>query len=610
VRANWISLRLVPALLAVLLSTHCDDPKAPPAEGDHAFTGQFDAGNHVMEFQLGTNAGNLRLVVSNLEMNPNDSTVHAWVAIRNDGVNSVPGPAGVTVGHFVPNEVAPLNAACLGGCPTINCAPCVFDHRDTYGEDGVLQAGEMSAPIEWILRNPSGESFAFRAWIDAGEPDGAIGGCVFRDANANGRRESTEPGIPSIAVTLFDPNGLMTIAHTDADGRFTFAITAPGLYQVVRACPPCLEPPFPCRLTTPDRYEVLIIRRNDGTLSSFLHADFGCAGDVRPDSASVEGVVFDDANRNGSLDRGERGIPGVRIRALSLACPDRGAVETLTDDHGHYALLLSECGPPWMVERQDLPGFTGTTPNPVRIGGPNSDPTVPPVPGDPGHYRVDFGMTNQGDPFPRYGIDGTVFLDANENGMRDRGEAGIGGVGVSASSLACALPVLAYTETARDGSYRLDGAQVSCPLPWGVQAYLERHRPTTPLPVVLDAPPADGVAYHVDFGFAPTTDSLPPGVTVHGSVYFDLDLDGIRDRGEPGIPGVALTLLTPLDIIITAHTGPDGQYRFPPYPIVFGVHQSLPEFPQRTTPNPVNFEPDNRPERIADFGIAAGLGRP
>jgi len=557
-----------------------------------------------MEFRLGSNTGSFRLVVTNLAMDAGE--VHAWVAIRNEGPSAVPGPAGVAVSHFIPADVVPLI-----GCPECadqNLCPCVFDHHGTYGDDGLLEAGETSTPVEWRLSNPSGESFAFHARIagDEPRPDGIIGGSVFRDTNANGQRENFEPGIPGVPVTLYDPNGAMNIGITNPTGGFEFPVTQPGLYEVVQACPPCGAPPFPCQFTTPDRYEVLIVQRPDGTLSSFLRADFGCAGDAPTDSASAEGVVYNDANRNGVRDRGEAGIPGVRIEAFSRD-PMTPEV-THTDDMGHYVVQLPN-GPPWSVHREEIPGHIGTTPNPVWIG--HRVPGDPPVPGDPNfpRFHVDFGVAVGDSTFPTWPIQGTVFLDLNANGMRDADEPGIGGVGVAASSLVCMLPVLAYTETAPDGSYHLDGAHVSCPLPWSVQAHLDSHRPTTANPVTLDAPPADGVTYFINFGFAPQ-DSIPPGMSVHGSVFFDLDLDGVRDRGEPGVPGVELTLLTPLDIVIATRTGPEGRYAFPPHRIVYGVWQTAPDFPQRTTPNPVNFDPNQVRDRAVDFGVGRGPTRP
>ncbi len=560
-----------------------------------------------MEFQLGSASGSFRLVVNQIEMDAGE--VHAWVAIRNEGPNAVPGPDGVAVSHFIPADVVPLIPC--PECAVQDLCPCVFDHRGTYGDDGLLEVGETSTPVEWRLSNPSGESFAFRARISGenSRPDGVIAGAVFRDANANGHRENSEPGIPGVPVTLYDPNGTMNIGFTNPSGEFEFTVTEVGLYEIIQACPPCGAPSFPCQFTTPDRYQVLIVRRADGTLSSFLRADFGCAGDVRPDSAQAEGVVFDDLNRNGVQDPGEAGIPSVRMQAASLACPDRAPVVTYTDMRGHYVLLLPECGPPWSVEREEIEGYIGTTPNPVWIHLPV--PGEPPVPGDPTfpNFHVDFGVAVGNDMFPRYSIEGTVFLDANENGMLDTDEVGIGGVGVSASSLVCEIPVLAYAETDHAGRYRLDGAQVHCPLPWVVQAYLDRQRPTTPLPVQLDGPPADGMTYHVDFGFAPP-DSIPEGTRVLGTVFMDFNGNGMRDRGEPGVPGAEVTLLTPLDVIIATRSGHDGHYEFRPYPMVFGVWQSAPEYPNRTTPNPVNFEPNGSPKRVVDFGIGVGPARP
>lgn len=52
--------------------------------------------------------------------------------------------------------------------------------------------------------------------------------------------------------------------------------------------------------------------------------------DARSDDKAITGVVFDDANRNGRLDAGERGVPGVKV--------SNGREVVLTDPQGRYDL--------------------------------------------------------------------------------------------------------------------------------------------------------------------------------------------------------------------------------------------------------------------------------
>ncbi len=59
---------------------------------------------------------------------------------------------------------------------------------------------------------------------------GAITGLAFRDYNANGAREATEPGIAGIVVTAYDAAGTTAACETTADG--SYGINPVGAYPV------------------------------------------------------------------------------------------------------------------------------------------------------------------------------------------------------------------------------------------------------------------------------------------------------------------------------------------------------------------------------------------
>jgi hypothetical protein len=368
-----------------IAATDCNDPQAPAPPNASTFQGRFEAG----ELRLDTSAGTqtaLRLVVTEVVLDETNHRVHARVGVRNAGTEPVAGPDAITVYDFVPEDVAPANATCIV-CVTTPCPPrCDFDHRNTYGDDGILAPGETSSAVEWIFDNPSNESFAFRAEIASPSTPGAgrIAGVVFRDLDHDGQRSNREPGLSDAFVTLVHGDD-SRFAHTDAEGRYAFEVTEPGLYELIYGCLPCAAPSILCRLTTPERREVLVVRRADGSLSSFERGDFGCAGIVE-DRMRATGVVFEDVNRNGLRDQGEPGLPGVLIRSESVFC-DIAPVETHTDARGAYAVVLPGCAP-WQVGHGPLRGFEDTTPNPVRVM-----PRDTPLPGDPPFAaRIDFGV--------------------------------------------------------------------------------------------------------------------------------------------------------------------------------------------------------------------------
>lgn len=720
-RARWRALALT-VLLGGL--TSCNHPQSPaPGEPGGDFSGSYHAGAGALEFALdpATGAANgLRLEATELHYDAENHTVTARVRLRNAGDAPVPGPDGVLALDFLPEDIHPLNtlSLCDGLLP---CPPFIFDHRGSYGEDGVLAPGESSEPREWILLNPSGESFSFRARALASLTgrSGVIAGVVFQDANGDGRRDADEAGSAGALVHLTHGD-VASQTQTDAAGAYRFDVVEEGLYRVARAADPACNP------TTASERQVWIVRRPDGSLSAFEHADFGCRGDSTPgDSVVVEGVVYLDLNRNGLRDDGETGVPNVRVTAGSAcaapcggtsetvtdarghyrfldpagccrlefvghdpvlghvdtspnpvfipirdpadptlppvppvpvpgprvmvnfgvapqdpnaavrvtgvvfedldrdgqrgpgepgiagvlvvgstpACPTFAAIEARTDERGQYSMELPQCGPPYIIHREPLNGFVDTTPNPVVFFRPPPG-TMPVLVLD-----ASFGVARAEEP-PALFIEGVVFADRNRNGVQDAGEPGMADVGVTANGLVC-LPVPpggTQTRTGPDGRYRLSSADIECPMPWMVRRDpVNGFCDTTPNPVVVVAPEG-GTTLRVDFGLA-ACDSTPPagGFTILGSVFLDVNRNGTRDRGEIGVPGATLLLLSNCNALWSVQTDATGAYRFgtdqtgcPPHL----VQLSEPAFAEYTTPNPAPVlpQPNGGPVRV-DFGV-------
>ncbi len=67
--------------------------------------------------------------------------------------------------------------------------------------------------------------------------------------------------------------------------------------------------------------------------------------------------------------------------------------------------------------------------------------------------------------------------------------------------------------------------------------------------------------------------------SLSGTVWFDMNGDGARDPGDPGIPGISVRLIGKRSMIDHTATGPDGSYRFGTIPSVgyAGVEFVLPD---------------------------------
>jgi hypothetical protein len=288
-----------------------------------------------------------------------------------------------------------------------------------------------------------------------------VSGTVFSDDNHNGVRDPGEAGVPGVSVTLNDGSNTLT-ATTDANGLYVFANVTPGQFTVAVQ----LAPGF--FASTPLFYNV--DAQGGGTVNG---GDFGIYQLVI--TATVAGAVFADTNHNGVRDAGEAGVAGVSVTL------DDGTsiVGATTDGNGNYQftnVALGQC----TVALQLAAGFAATTPISYSV---NTSAG--------GSVSVsDFGIYQF---LPSATIGGTVFDDVNENGSRNAGEGGIGGVTVTLSNASTNLA----TTTDANGHYQFANVglalyTVTCTLPVGLQA-------STPLSNPVDAL-AGGPVNGGDFG--------------------------------------------------------------------------------------------------------------
>ena len=243
----------------------------------------------------------------------------------------------------------------------------------------------------------------------------------------------------------------------------------------------------------------------------------------------VSGTVFNDANRNGVNDPAENGLAGwtVFVDTNGDGALTAGERNTVTDINGRFAILGLPAGNINLVEvvqpgYAPTPGFTNR--QVVRIR-------------DARETRVVF--PNVVLPPTTGAVTGTVFQDANENGIRDIGEAGIGGWAMFIDTngdgvLGAGEPA---TTTAADGTYRFPSVSV------GTATIIEI--PTGgPRPTVGGLFPLVGASdrrtVSVVTGGVATADfgNLVPQVgTIQGTVRNDLNGDGSSGAGETVLAG-------------------------------------------------------------------------
>jgi prepilin-type N-terminal cleavage/methylation domain-containing protein len=252
---------------------------------------------------------------------------------------------------------------------------------------------------------------ATRSVPDFGAKTYSVSGYVFEDLNLNRVKDAGEPGIPGTLVRL----GSMT-SYTSASGYFLFRAAA-GTYSL-RHTPAMGYGSF----SSPDTFSVTVTN----TALTYAFADTVRAGGI------VSFTAYDDANGNGSRDLTEQGLQGI---AFSISPGSPGATNAWSNAVGQGSLFTSTgaytltCLPP--------DSLRVTTTNPVSGTIANH-----------GTASYSFGLYKQAVGH----VKGTVYTDANRNGVYDSGETGIANVWVGVTNDG-GVTVLGYANTDANGAY-------------------------------------------------------------------------------------------------------------------------------------------------------------
>ncbi len=433
---------------------------------------------------------------------------------------------------------------------------------------------------------------------------GSIGCCVYLDANGNGARDPDEAGLGNIRVVLRDTSmNALGVAITDADGLYRFNNLPPGDYVV-----DVVDNTVPAGLTISggnDPSSVITITGNEQ-----LGVSFGYQNSA---GAVIGNLVWTDVNNNGMREPDEPGFNGITVALIDLG--DDGAsgginanadIVAATDDTigGRY-LFTNVADGTYLVEITDLRArLTGYDwvigPNGTGLPTDRSAPFAV-VAGD-ALLDKDFAYLRDNLPM----ITDSVWLDSDRDGERDVGELGFADVTVSLNEsqgiFGDDISVAVATTDANgvfsfagvpDGDYRINvtdtGGVLAGLLPtsaaglnnhavmvagldvtgnhFGFNAQGQLANAVNTIPG--GAPPQeitdsvqDRDVLTYDFGYRPNP------VIIGDDVFADLDKSGLpRDPGEPGIPGVCVTLRDgDGNSLGRAVTDAGGKYEFPVLP--------------------------------------------
>ncbi|HKP88982.1 MAG TPA: SdrD B-like domain-containing protein [Thermoleophilaceae bacterium] len=298
--------------------------------------------------------------------------------------------------------------------------------------------------------------------------------------------------------------------------------------------------------------QVQVHSRSSESLTSQLQ-DYVTPSPVNIQSCSASGGKFEDRNANGVRDAGEPGIPGFKLYVDLNGDGQRQAGEPFDVSHTDGSFYVTGVPAGTYEVREEL------TPAQTAAGWTCSKPS--------GGCHKTIEMTAGGNSsnivfgnWQPAQVSGTVWEDVNRNGFRDGSEDGLAGTTVyvdydgdgvrdAGEPYATSGAGGAYTVTGvKPGTYAIrqePRAGYTCTAPGGCA-----HSAVTLT--------SGGSVTERDFGDAPAG-------RVSGVKFEDVNANGVRDGGEPGLPGwtvyVDLNGNSSLDAgEPSAVTGPTGAY--------------------------------------------------
>ncbi|GEM_PF-2999900 len=162
-----------------------------------------------------------------------------------------------------------------------------------------------------------------------------LSGRVWLDTNQDGVVDTNEPGIASVRVNAEAPDGSIQSAWTNSSGFFLFSQLLPNPYTISTQVPLAWNATQP---STGERSATVIQN------ASLPGQNFGYT--IPELTASVEGLVYFDANNNGNKDPGESGLNNLPVTATVLESPESSGISpdetfsTTTDESGRYSFDL------------------------------------------------------------------------------------------------------------------------------------------------------------------------------------------------------------------------------------------------------------------------------
>ncbi|MVM34724.1 DUF11 domain-containing protein [Spirosoma sp. HMF4905] len=360
--------------------------------------------------------------------------------------------------------------------------------------------------------------------------------------------------------TVTIPSGYDQIVWYRNDTPISTSVVSTSLAEV--------NSDFSLTIKSPGTYRFITYRNSCPATSccdiQVIQGPYGSLGDF----------VWQDTNKDGAQTSGEPGIDGVKVYLYDQSGTTK-LDSTVTAGGGKY-LFDSLTDGSYVVRFIAPTGYQSTSANAASV--PDDLDSDAGLNGFTGVYTIDTSQpvssTARNNPtvdagffLPTASLGNYVWADLDKDGIQDTGEPGIPGVVVTLISNGT---VVTSTTTNGSGIYSFTGLtpgvpySVSFTAPAGYTATLAQVGGDL---TDSDADPITGLTRSVTL--APGENNLNldagfyiPSASLGNYVWVDLDKDGIQDDGEPGIPGVVVTLISNGTVVTSTTTNGSGIYSF------------------------------------------------
>ena len=393
-----------------------------------------------------------------------------------------------------------------------------------------------------------------------------INGFVYCDSNNDGIKQAGDVGLAGVPVRLTGINDFgqavdLTVT-TDANGAYSFTGLRAGTYTVTETAQPADKLDGKETAGTAGGSTAANDVISNVVLGTNQTSTGNNFGEILP--AKLSGYVYEDVGNDG-VRNSEPAIAGVTVTLTGT--DDRGSAvtaSTTTNAAGFYEFLnlrpgsysVSETQPAYLDGKETAGSTGGSTAVNDIIGG----------------ITLVSGATSTENNFGELRgaeVRGFVYCDANNDGIKQAGDAGLAGVTVTLTgSNDLGASVTATTTTGLDGSYAFTSLRP------GNYSVSEPAQPTGKLDGKETAGTAGGntgvneVISNIVLAQGQTSTGNNFGEILPASlgnkVWVDINNDGVQDANEPGVAGVKVSLL---DINGAAIGGPvttnaAGEYLF------------------------------------------------